>query len=79
MRFRFPIRGAKDAPVVDETNPPQDAETAVGDTKEKVAVDNQAHDSEGEESLSDYEHGVAAIRALAQVWTMKHLIVAYLL
>jgi hypothetical protein len=75
MRFNMPW-SSKDRPVVDEPAP-QDAENVAGN---KETFTSEKHETDStEEPNVEYQHGDEAIRAMTQVWTKKHLIIAYIL
>lgn len=69
--FRNPI---KEAPVVEEPTRVSNDDEAAAKDKETLAADFEQEKSDGE-----LDQGVQAVRAMTQVWTRKHLIIAYLL
>ncbi|KAL6352634.1 hypothetical protein LRP88_13101 [Fusarium phalaenopsidis] len=69
--FRNPI---KEAPVVEEPARVSNDDEAAAKDKETLAADFEQEKSDGE-----LDQGVQAVRAMTQVWTRKHLIIAYLL
>ncbi|RSM08114.1 hypothetical protein CEP52_004813 [Fusarium oligoseptatum] len=69
--FRNPI---KEAPVVEEPTRASNDDEAAAKDKETLAADFEQEKSDGE-----LDQGVQAVRAMTQVWTRKHLVIAYLL
>lgn len=76
MRFRLP--GLVNSKPVVEEHTPQDAENTLAELKEQNVDEKQVTTPE-DDSDTEYQHGDQAIRAMTQIWTRKHLIIAYLL
>lgn len=81
MRFRFPLLTPKEVPVTEERRA-QDAEGLQYGENEKRGVADNAHaasDDESEVVNTEFQHGVQSAQAMTQVWSMKHLVAAYIM
>jgi hypothetical protein len=77
LKFRSPSRPAE-APVVDDERPQDGENVAQVSEKNDTVVDTKS-DSDDEFVNKDFQHGVQAAQAMTQVWTLQHLIIAYVL
>lgn len=75
--FKLPGRFSG-RPVVEDDTAPRDFENTE-DNKELDAANAADSGSEPEDLSTEYQRGDEAIRAMTQVWSRKHLTIAYIL
>ncbi|EAU31749.1 conserved hypothetical protein [Aspergillus terreus NIH2624] len=80
MRFRVPHLKPNEVPVTEERQTQTDAEGLQYEDDRKGAPTANATDDDGSEIVnSKFQHGVQSAQAMTQVWSMSHLIAAYII
>lgn len=80
MRFRVPHLKPNEVPVTEERQTQTDAEGLQYEDDRKGAPTANATDDDGSEIVnSKFQHGVQSAQAMTQVWSMSHLIAAYIM
>lgn len=76
-QFKLPEFGFTDK---SGEEPPHDEETVTQENKEMEGGDKEKTDSDSQtEAAVEYQQGDEAMRAITQIWTKKHLVIAYVL
>lgn len=80
MKFKFPLLRPDEVPVAEKDERHDNEAVPVSDSKEAhVSAPAVGSDSESELVNPNFQHGVQAAQAMTQVWSMKHIILAYAL